>query len=402
MPDNVLSDRVVYSRVDPTTGRTWHMIEDAEELTAEVRARLQVQTGPGARSEESVEKRLALYHAHEAEVAGVFGEVLVHRIDGDRHPEQVFNDICAVLEGTKAFNNTAGGGLRTAALDMTEDEATAAAIAEEEARTASGVPTTHCRVINWSLRDSWHPDLPPLPDQLDEVAEEEPDTGPKVDELVLLHFNDVYEIKEGRQEPVGGASRITGDGRAASWPTAVLTAHSCRLPSLNPARPAAGKIQEFRQGAGNPLVLFSGDALNPSLISQVTKGNHMIEVLNAMGVHCSVIGNHDLDFGVQVHSCLSMCFHCLSLPFLVFPLCFHCLSMLIFQCSPGSLASRIAPHCSSPHEMQPGTLAHLCHCRAPSAVPCAAASAGPRHCGSEACGAGEGPGPVFWRRKALF
>jgi 2',3'-cyclic-nucleotide 2'-phosphodiesterase (5'-nucleotidase family) len=32
---------------------------------------------------------------------------------------------------------------------------------------------------------------------------------------------------------------------------------------------------------------------------QVTKGSHMIEVLNLMGVHCSVVGNHDLDFGVQ-------------------------------------------------------------------------------------------------------
>lgn len=77
----------------------------------------------------------------------------------------------------------------------------------------------------------------------------------------------VYEIKEGKQEPVGGAPRI------------------------------AGKMHEF--DAENPLILFSGDALNPSLLSQSTQGSHMIEVLNALGVACSVVGNHDLDFGIE-------------------------------------------------------------------------------------------------------
>jgi len=46
-------------------------------------------------------------------------------------------------------------------------------------------------------------------------------------------------------------------------------------------------------------VLFSGDAFNPSLMSTVTKGKHMVPILNELGVGCAVFGNHDFDFGVD-------------------------------------------------------------------------------------------------------
>lgn len=45
------------------------------------------------------------------------------------------------------------------------------------------------------------------------------------------------------------------------------------------------------------LTLFSGDALNPSIESSVTRGAHMVEVLNAMSIDCACVGNHDFDFG---------------------------------------------------------------------------------------------------------
>jgi len=92
--------------------------------------------------------------------------------------------------------------------------------------------------------------------------------GPKGD-LVIAHFNDVYEIGENKQEPVGGAARL------------------------------AGVIDQWTNEGLNPLVLFSGDALNPSLLSQGTKGAHMIEVLNKMNIAVACVGNHDLDFGVE-------------------------------------------------------------------------------------------------------
>ena len=102
--------------------------------------------------------------------------------------------------------------------------------------------------------------------------------------LTILHFNDVYNIESGTEEPVGGAARF-------------CTA----LKSLSHL---------------NPLVLFSGDIFAPSFsngtkeklwtlshlifvltyglsVSTFTKGEQMVPVLNACGVHCSVFGNHD-------------------------------------------------------------------------------------------------------------
>jgi len=51
--------------------------------------------------------------------------------------------------------------------------------------------------------------------------------------LTIVHFNDVYNIESRSQEPVGGAARF-------------MTAVS-------------------RLASSNPLVLFSGDAFNPSI-----------------------------------------------------------------------------------------------------------------------------------------
>ncbi len=64
-------------------------------------------------------------------------------------------------------------------------------------------------------------------------------------------------------------------------------------------------LQSFQQmnrdtGQIEPLVLFSGDCFSPSILSSVTKGSHMVPVLNMMGVHAATIGNHDEDFGDDV------------------------------------------------------------------------------------------------------
>lgn len=53
----------------------------------------------------------------------------------------------------------------------------------------------------------------------------------------------------------------------------------------------AGKVKSFKDE--NPLILFSGDALNPSSLSTETKGVHMAPVLNEIGTHIAVAGNHD-------------------------------------------------------------------------------------------------------------
>eukprot|EP00735_Rhodelphis_limneticus_P011357 TRINITY_DN4444_c0_g1::TRINITY_DN4444_c0_g1_i1::g.7254::m.7254 TRINITY_DN4444_c0_g1::TRINITY_DN4444_c0_g1_i1::g.7254 ORF type:complete len:930 (-),score=263.40,sp/P29240/5NTD_DIPOM/25.46/4e-33,5_nucleotid_C/PF02872.13/1.3e-33,EF-hand_7/PF13499.1/3.4e-13,EF-hand_1/PF00036.27/2.1e-05,EF-hand_1/PF00036.27/0.009,EF-hand_6/PF13405.1/2.5e-05,EF-hand_6/PF13405.1/0.43,EF-hand_8/PF13833.1/0.34,EF-hand_8/PF13833.1/0.00049,EF-hand_5/PF13202.1/0.0098,EF-hand_5/PF13202.1/0.21,Metallophos/PF00149.23/0.0064,SP len=86
--------------------------------------------------------------------------------------------------------------------------------------------------------------------------------------ITIAHFNDVYCITEGNQEPVGGASRF------------------------------ATSLKSFQ--SENPLLLFSGDAFSPSLMSTVTKGKQMVPVLNQLAINYALIGNHDFDFGMGI------------------------------------------------------------------------------------------------------
>ncbi|XP_030369481.1 uncharacterized protein LOC115620395 isoform X2 [Scaptodrosophila lebanonensis] len=87
--------------------------------------------------------------------------------------------------------------------------------------------------------------------------------------LTILHYNDVYNIESmNEHEPVGGAARFA---------TAMKSyAHL------------------------NPLVLFSGDAFSPSMLSTFTQGEQMVPVLNHVGTDCAVFGNHDFDHGLDV------------------------------------------------------------------------------------------------------
>lgn len=84
--------------------------------------------------------------------------------------------------------------------------------------------------------------------------------------LVLLHFNDVYELESRTTEPAGGAARC-------AW--------------------LAGALRDVASANACPsLTVFSGDALNPSLLSTVTRGKHMVGALNGMGVDVACMGNH--------------------------------------------------------------------------------------------------------------
>ncbi|KAL8786022.1 MAG: hypothetical protein Q9213_003003 [Squamulea squamosa] len=96
-------------------------------------------------------------------------------------------------------------------------------------------------------------------------------------DLRLLHFNDVYHIESGSAEPVGGIARF------------------------QTLRNFYADDERFKDQS-ELITLFSGDAFNPSLESSVTKGAHMVPVLNRMlgneGRGAACVGNHDLDFGV--------------------------------------------------------------------------------------------------------
>ncbi|KAF9630964.1 5'-nucleotidase [Lasiodiplodia theobromae] len=90
-------------------------------------------------------------------------------------------------------------------------------------------------------------------------------------DLRIIHFNDVYNIQPDTREPAGGIARF---------------------------QTVMKKYRAKHEGQPPVLTLFSGDALNPSLESIFTKGEHMVEALNNIGVNFACLGNHELDFGV--------------------------------------------------------------------------------------------------------
>ncbi|MEO5374218.1 MAG: bifunctional metallophosphatase/5'-nucleotidase [Alphaproteobacteria bacterium] len=83
--------------------------------------------------------------------------------------------------------------------------------------------------------------------------------------LTFLHVNDVYEYAP--RNGWGGLAEL------------------------------ATLIDAERVRNSNTLFTFGGDLLSPSIASNMTKGRHMIEFMNALGADAAVLGNHEFDFG---------------------------------------------------------------------------------------------------------
>ncbi|KKA29417.1 hypothetical protein TD95_004609 [Thielaviopsis punctulata] len=111
------------------------------------------------------------------------------------------------------------------------------------------------------------------------VTYKSPSFGSGPADVRLLHYNDVYHLDPSSAEPVGGFSRFIS------------------------------VVNEYRKAAETEktglVTVFSGDAFNPSLESSVTKGEHMVPVLNNIGTDVACVGNHDFDFGVGQFTHLS-------------------------------------------------------------------------------------------------
>jgi 2',3'-cyclic-nucleotide 2'-phosphodiesterase (5'-nucleotidase family) len=86
--------------------------------------------------------------------------------------------------------------------------------------------------------------------------------------ITFLHTNDVYEISAKR-----------GQGGFAE------------LMTLLKAERAAAQFS---------ITTFGGDLISPSVMSGLTKGTQMIELMNAIGLDVAVPGNHEFDFGPAV------------------------------------------------------------------------------------------------------
>jgi len=91
-------------------------------------------------------------------------------------------------------------------------------------------------------------------------------------EITIIHFNDVYQLSG----VLSGNVRRGGMSRAAHV------------------------IQEER--ARNPdrtFVVFAGDLLSPSVLSDLFEGEQMVDVLNDLQLDAASLGNHEFDFGVD-------------------------------------------------------------------------------------------------------
>lgn len=165
--------------------------------------------------------------------------------------------------------------------------------------------------------------------------------------LPILAFNDVYRCRQRAQAPAGHAVRTSnnsGEDPKSIEPGKTLKAQaegSAAEPEKVSPSAGAGEIhvaqfakllssireswparqsnggsrgssrsstpQEEHEGRDG-LVLFAGDVFNPSVESSVTRGSHMVPLLNAFKLDVACVGNHDFDFGFpHLQTLMSSC-----------------------------------------------------------------------------------------------
>ncbi len=86
----------------------------------------------------------------------------------------------------------------------------------------------------------------------------------------FITFNDVYELQGVDSHTRGGAAGV------------------------------ASVIANVKAFHPDTLVLFAGDLLSPSVMSNAFKGAQMVAALNRLGVDYATFGNHEFDFGIDV------------------------------------------------------------------------------------------------------
>uniref|UniRef100_A0A7S0AHD1 5'-nucleotidase n=1 Tax=Pyrodinium bahamense TaxID=73915 RepID=A0A7S0AHD1_9DINO len=91
-------------------------------------------------------------------------------------------------------------------------------------------------------------------------------------EITIIHFNDVYQVSG----TVEGKVRRGGMSRAA---------HVINM--------------ERKRNPDRTFVVFAGDLLSPSVLSDLFEGEQMVDILNTLKLDASSLGNHEFDFGVD-------------------------------------------------------------------------------------------------------
>ncbi|MCZ6849388.1 MAG: bifunctional metallophosphatase/5'-nucleotidase, partial [Alphaproteobacteria bacterium] len=90
---------------------------------------------------------------------------------------------------------------------------------------------------------------------------------------------------------------------AAAEPTKITFLHVNDVYEISPKRGQGGfaelmtLIRQERAAVEISITTFGGDLISPSVMSGLTKGAQMVELMNAIGTDVAVPGNHEFDFG---------------------------------------------------------------------------------------------------------
>ncbi|KAG2011617.1 flagellar associated protein [Coprinopsis cinerea AmutBmut pab1-1] len=95
--------------------------------------------------------------------------------------------------------------------------------------------------------------------------------------LNIAHFNDVYQVSE---------HKVNGERIDVSKFATLLEG-------------VTSKWSDRGDGRKDGLTVFSGDLFSPSIESSITRGKHMLPIINELNVDIAVAGNHEFDFGIR-------------------------------------------------------------------------------------------------------
>ena len=189
---------------------------------------------------------------------------------------------------------------------------------QQQSMTSIAPPATQSSASSVGLQDS---------QEAERVSSSTP-KGDVADSLTIVHFNDVYEVQEREKEPVGGAARFKTavDNVARKQNPLVVFSGDCLNPSAcKYTKPQMMADYSFLTWLCLPLLSLSlspspppSPPLSPSAVSVATEGKHMVPVLNSLGVHLATYGNHEFGESILLSqyndaAVLRVCQHPLSI-----------------------------------------------------------------------------------------
>jgi len=123
-------------------------------------------------------------------------------------------------------------------------------------------------------KDNWPNGLCERPAGDDSELDDAP-TADKAasNEITIIHFNDVYTV----------SGILKGNHRTGGMSRAMKVVE-----------------QERARNPDRTFVVFAGDCLSPSMLSNMFEGKQMIDVLNSFKLDAASLGNHEFDFGVDI------------------------------------------------------------------------------------------------------